>query len=151
MPPKKRTDRETWEAIEAQARAEEIARFVAMPSSQVDARLRAAGHDPAALRAEGTALAKKLLADRDRLAWQVEAAEGLAREQARFAERPARYAGLSASELHERIAVARKNPRLAQPVAVMFRNKKAEEASEDELRAILEELDALAEKPESDE
>jgi hypothetical protein len=45
-------------------------------------------------------------------------------------------------------AAARTNPRLAQPVAVMFRNRKAEEASDEELRAILEEIDALAEDSE---
>ena len=45
---------------------------------------------------------------------------------------------------------ARKDPRLSQPAAVMFRNRKIEEANEDELREILEEMEALAEgtKPE---
>jgi hypothetical protein len=48
----------------------------------------------------------------------------------------------------DRLAAARKDPRLTQPVAVMFRNRKTEEASEEELRAILEEIDALGEKDE---
>jgi hypothetical protein len=141
----KRTPQETWEAIEKQVREDEIDRFLAKSPAEVDASLRAAGHDPAAVRAEGAALAKKLLADRERLAWQVEAAEGLAREQARFDQRAPKHAGLSRMQLLERIAVARENPRLAQPVAVMFRNRKTEEASEDELRAILEEIEAIAE------
>ncbi len=142
----KRTPKQTWAAIEEQARQAEIDRFLAKTPAQVDASLRAHGHDPVAVRAEGEALAKKLRADRERLAWQVEAAEGLAREQARLDARPSRYADLSLKELQDQLAVARANPRLAQPVAVMFRNRKTEEASEEELRAILEEIEALGEK-----
>jgi hypothetical protein len=133
----KRTPKETWEAIEALAREAEIDRFLAKSPAEVDASLRAAGHDPAAVRAEGAALAK-------RLAWQTDAAAGLARERAKLARTTGRHAGLTAAELHERIKVARRDPRLAQPAAVMFRNRKIEEAGEDELRAILEELEALA-------
>jgi hypothetical protein len=143
MATKKRTPEETWDALRRQAEAEEIETFLALRSDEVDANLRAKGYDPAQVRAEGEALAKKLRADRERLAWQVEAAQGLAREQARFAARPARYAGLSRGELLARIAAARTDPRFTQPVSVMFRNRKAEEASEDELRAVLEEIDAL--------
>lgn len=142
----KRTPGETWEAVQRQGEQAEIDRFAAKSRAEVDASLRARGHDPAAVRAEGEALAKKLRSDRERLAWQVEAAEALAREQARFDARPPRYAGLSRAELLQRLAVARTDPRLAQPVAVMFRNRKAEEASEEELRAILEEIEALAEE-----
>lgn len=97
------------------------------------------------VRAEGEALAKKLRADRERLAWQVEAAQALARAQARFDARPARRAGLSRGELLEQLTAARKDPRFAQAATVMFRNRKDEEASEEELRAMLEEIDALGE------
>jgi hypothetical protein len=144
----KRTPRETWDALRRQAEEAEIDRFLAKTKDEVDAGLRAHGRDPAAVRAAGEALATKLRADRVRLAWQVEAAQALAKEQARFDARPPRYAGLSRDELEKRLAVARKDPRLAQPVAVMFRNRKPEEASEEELRAILEEIDALAEDTE---
>ena len=144
----KRTPKETWDAIRRQAESDEIDRFLAKSRAEVDASLRAKGHDPAAVRAEGEALAKKLGADRERLAWQVEAAQGLAKEQVRFEARVPKYAGLSRAQLLGRLAAARTNPRLAQPVAVMFRNRKPEEASEEELRAILEEIDALAEDSE---
>jgi hypothetical protein len=142
------TPKDTWDAIRRQAESDEIDRFLAKSRAEVDASLRAKGHDPAAVRAEGEALAKKLRADRERLGWQVEAAEGLAKEQARFEARTPKYTGLSHAQLLERLAVARTNPRLAQPVAVMFRNRKPEEASDEELRAILEEIDALAEDSE---
>jgi hypothetical protein len=141
----KRTPDETWKALERQAREAEIDRFRAKTGAEVDASLRASGHDPARVRAEGEALAQKLRADRERLAWQVTAAEGLARAQAKLDARGATYAGMSRADLLDRLAAARKNPKLAQPVAVLFRNRKPEEASEEELRALLEEIDALGE------
>lgn len=147
----KRTPAETWAALEKQAREDRISRFLAKPASAVNASLRASGLDPAAVRAEGTALAKKLMANRDRLAWQVTAAEGLARDQARFAARTPKYASLSRADLEARVVVAKRDPRFAQPAAVMFRNKSASEATDEELRAILEELDALAEGSGGDE
>jgi hypothetical protein len=58
----KRTPRETWEAIEQQARDAEIERFLAKTPAEVDASLRAAGFDPAEVRAEGEALARRLRA-----------------------------------------------------------------------------------------
>lgn len=141
----KRTPKETWDAVRRQAERDEIDCFLQKTPAEVDASLRAHGHDPAAVRAEGEAFVKKIQADQDRLAWQKQAAEGLAREQARLAARPPSYAGLPRRELLELVAAARANPRFAQPVVVLFRNRKAEEASEEELRAILEEIDALAE------
>jgi hypothetical protein len=139
----KRTPKQTWKSIEQQARDAEIDRFLAKTPAEVDASLRAAGYDPAEVRREGEALAKRLRADRDRLAWQVEAAEKLARAQAKLAEHAGRYASLGRDELLARVAAARSDPRHAQPVTVLFRNRKVEEASEDELRALLEEIDAL--------
>jgi hypothetical protein len=146
MAAKKRTPQQTWDALERQARHDEIEHFLAMSDEEVDERLRAAGFDPEQVAAEGEALANKLSDDRERLAWQVRAAEGMAREQARVAALRGKFAGLSKAELVARIKAAKSDPRLAQPVSVMFRNRKTEEASEDELRAILEEIEALAEK-----
>ncbi len=145
-PSPKLTPAQVWERIEKQTREDEIERFLAKTPAEVDAGLREAGLDPVAVRAEGAALGEKLRADRDRLAWQIEAAEGLAREQARADARPPKYADLPRAELLARITVARNNPRFAQPAAVMFRNRKTEEASEDELRAMLEEIEDLAER-----
>jgi hypothetical protein len=56
----KRTPLETWEALERQAREAEIDRFLAKTDAEVEASLRAAGHDPAALRREGAALGETL-------------------------------------------------------------------------------------------
>jgi len=155
MTKRPRTPGETWDAIRRQAESDEIDRFLAKSRAEVDASLRARGHDPAAVRAEGEAFVKKLRADRDaRPAWQTEAAEGLAKAQARFEARGPKYAGLSRAELVARISAVRTSARFAEPneaarqgsrLAVMFRNRKAEEATEEELRGILEEIDALGE------
>jgi hypothetical protein len=146
MPSAKRTARETWKAIEAQARQDEIDRFLALPAAAVDARLRAAGHDPAAIRAEGALLAKKLGAEQDRLARQVMAAEAIAPMRAGFDRAKSKYASLSGDELRARIKAARNDPRFDQPVSVLFRGRKQEEATDEELRMILAAIDALAER-----
>jgi hypothetical protein len=62
----KRTASETWDAIERQAREAEIKAFLALTPAQVDARLRARGEDPAAVRAEGEALVRRIRAQLDR-------------------------------------------------------------------------------------
>jgi hypothetical protein len=64
----KRTPRETWDAIMREAEAAEIDRFLTKSRAEVDASLRAHGYEPAAIRAEGEALAEKLRAGRERLA-----------------------------------------------------------------------------------
>ena len=46
----KRTPKETWDAIRRQAESDEIDRFLAKSRAEVDASLRAKGHDPAAVR-----------------------------------------------------------------------------------------------------
>jgi phage-related tail fiber protein len=142
----KRTPAETWRAIEAQAREVEIDQFASMPRANVDARLRAMGEDPDALRAQGAALAKSLGASRDRLAWQAAAAEGLARAQARVAGRTAHDAGVPRDVLVARLTALRASPRFTEQPSLLFRNRKTEEATDDELRAIVEELEVLAER-----
>lgn len=71
----KRTPKEMWDAVRRQQEHEEIDRFLKKTPAEVDASLRAQGHDPAAVRAEGEAFVKKLRADQDRLASQKKAAE----------------------------------------------------------------------------
>ena len=97
---------------------------------------------------EGAALAKRLMAERARLSWQIEAAEGQAKVQARASVIAGRYASLGRAELLARLASARTDPRFAQPVSFMFRNHAPDEATEEQLRGMLEDLDALAERAE---
>jgi hypothetical protein len=65
--PVPRTPQETWEALERQAEADEIGRFLAKTPAEVDASLRAYGIDPEEVRAEGEALAWRLRAQRERI------------------------------------------------------------------------------------
>jgi hypothetical protein len=135
---------DAWDAITRAAEDAEIARALAEPAEEVDAGLRAHGLDPARVRADGAALGARLLADRERLAWQVEAAEALAKDEARTSPARGRYAALDHDALLARLALAKSNPRLSAPVAFMFRNHTPEEATDEELRGMLEDLDALA-------
>jgi hypothetical protein len=150
MTTKKRTPKETWDAIVKGAEDDEIERALAESPEEVDQGLREAGLDPATVRSDGAALAKKLMADRERLAWQVEAALGEARDLARAKGREGRYAKLDRAELLTRLTASKKDPRLAQPVAFMFRNHAPEQATEAQLREMLEAVDALAERKKDD-
>jgi hypothetical protein len=145
---KKRTPKETWEAIQKQREEDEMARFAAAPIEQIDAELREAGFDPEAEGAEGAALAKRLLAKRARLAWQIGAADGQAKERARVDAFAGRFAKATRAELLAELAALRVDPRLGGRAAVMFRNHEPKEATDDELREMLEELLALAERKE---
>ena len=140
----KRTPEEVWKAIEAMGAEDDMERILAMDDEALDRELREDGFDPEEVRARGAALAKELLARRDRLRWQAGAQDALDEVRARFERRAPRTERLPRTELLARIAQARTNPKLAQPVAVMFRNRSADEASDEELEAILDEIEALA-------
>ena len=135
-----------WKALKEAEVQDDVDEVLAMSDVELDAFIKANGGDPAALRASGEALAKKLDADRDRLAWQDEAHRKLnafrAKVDAKSAEpRPK----LSREELLARIETARNDPRFGGRVAVMFRNRKAEPATVEELESILFEIELLAE------
>ena len=140
---KKRTPEEIATAIETMGEDDELDRLLAMDDDALDRELREGGFDPEAIRARGAALGGELVARRARLAWQAGAQDALDRVRARFDRRPPRTERLPRTELLARIAHARTDPRLAQPVAVMFRNRSADEASDEELEAILDEIEAL--------
>jgi hypothetical protein len=145
MAAKKRTAKETWDAIIRDAEKAEIDEALAETPEQVDEGLRRAGMDPAKVREKGKNLAARLLEERERLSWMVDAARARAREEARAKGREGRYAGLSRPELLARLAATKNDPRLTKPVAFMFRNHAPETATEAQLRGMLEDLDALAE------
>lgn len=141
---KKRTPEAVWQTLEARAAEDELARVDDLTGEELDRELLGAGLDAGRLGTDGAALAAQLLARRDRLSWQAEAQARLDHVRATVARRDPR-ARRSRPELLAGIAAARSSPHLAQPVAVMFRNRSAEEASDEELEALLEELEALAE------
>ena len=138
-----------WKAIKEMEIQDDVDEVLAMSDAELDAYLVANGGDPAKIRAAGEALAKDLDASRDRLAWQEEAQKKL---NAFRAQADARWAAprekLSRTELLARIERARNDPRFSAPVTVLFRNRKQAESTDEELEALLEEIELLAEMQE---
>ena len=111
-------------------------------SAEVDLELRVAGGDPAAIGAQGVALAQRLLEKR-RLAWQETARKTIeTHERGRQATpiRPLR----SRQELLDEIAARRVAfEQRGLSVVTAFRKRKPEEASDEELAEFLDELEML--------
>jgi hypothetical protein len=145
MPARKRTPEEQWKALEAQAHEDEMDRILALSEADLDRELADAGLDPAAVGDDAAALAERMLRRREGQEWQAEAARKLARVQARFdAKAGAPRERLPRPELLARIERARAaGAAHGGRVSVMFRNRKPEEASDDELAELLEEIEAL--------
>lgn len=134
----KRSDAETWDAVRAEV---ELERVKAMTPEEVNAEIRAAGGDPEAIGRRGAELAKKLLAERG-LDWKTRAAARRAEMDKRAGATPS-FAGMGRKELLARIAAARSDERFSAPVVAAFRKRGEEEATDDELRALLEEIELL--------
>jgi hypothetical protein len=145
-PKTKRTPAETWDAImkaaEDDAAEQEMERVLAMSDAEVDDELAAAGFDPVKVRADGAALAARLLARRDAETAPAQAAH---LERARLAQIRARRGKLDRSALLARIHTVKNDPRLPAPLAVQYRNRGTDEASDDELEDTLDALEALLE------
>jgi hypothetical protein len=121
-------------------------RILALSDEALDAELRAEGLDPAAERARGAALARELLAARDgRNRWQGEAQAKLDAARARVAARP-RPPKMSRAALVAAVERACSDPRFGARASVMYRNRGGIEASDDELEALLVQLEALADQ-----
>ncbi len=149
MKPKDRTDHELWQALEnlddpLDART---------PSASVDALLRKDGIDPEALADEGARFVAALAQKKARPAWQ----EAAQRKKEAFARlvRPSDagnpstsgWAGellkLSRDAILSRLDALRTDPRFGTQIATAFHKRKPEESSDEELRALLEDMEDL--------
>jgi hypothetical protein len=110
------------------------------PSALVDEELRAAGGDPARIRSEGAALAATLLARR-RAVIADRAREDLARRRQAAASAP-RIPRDSRDELLRMLTAVQQSPRYAGQVTAMFRKRKLDDATNEELAVLLEEIEA---------
>jgi hypothetical protein len=135
---KPKTDAELWDTLQADA---ELDRIKHLSPAEVDAELRAAGGDPDAIGRRGAAHAAKHLPER--------ALDGKSRAKARqdamdrtVGEWP-RLGALPRAELLARVRAARADTQFAAPVVMAFRKRAEEEATDDELRAVLEEIEVL--------
>ena len=139
MEPKERSDQELVDALDEGLDADVLAKDY--PSTELDDELRQAGVDPTEIGKWGVGLVAEL-AKKRRLAWRVEAKKTREAMQATLAKRLG-VGALPRAELIARIEAARHDPRLKGPVAMAARNLAAG-TSEEELRQILEDIEALA-------
>lgn len=130
-----RTDEELWQAIQ------DIDRDLldpATPSTVVDEALSDMGLDPATVRAKGRDLVHALL-EKKRRAW-MDAAR-LRRDALRArATTTVDYTGMSKQLLLAELAQRQRGGE----IRALFRNRKPEESSEEDLRSLLEEMDRVA-------
>jgi hypothetical protein len=136
MARKKRTEAELGDTLLADA---ELERVRALTSDDLNAELRRAGFD-AGVGARGAARAKELLAARSG-GWKDAARTALDTMAARVRDR-ASYAAMARDELLALLDAARGDARYGAVVA-SFHKRPDAEASDDELRDLLEQLDVV--------
>ena len=142
---KRKTDRQVWDELQADA---ELDRIKHLTTAELEAEVRADGGDPVAIRQRGAALAAKVLPERA-VDWKSRAKARLDELKKRVGEWPS-FAGLSRNELLARLRAAQADPGLSGPVALAFRKRSAEDATDEELREILEEIAVLRKLAEKD-
>ena len=134
-----------WKSIQSSEAQDDVDEVLAMSDAELDAFLVAHGGDPAKIRAEGEALAQELDARRDRLRWHDAMDAKLAKVRAAAeAKRTAPRETLTRAELFARIEKARVDPRFTAPVAALFRDTTPEASTDDELQALLDQIELLA-------
>lgn len=138
----KRDGRALWRALQDAEAEDDFAEIMAMSDDEVDAYIAKNGGDPKAIRASGRALAAELSAQRERLGWHdtmTKKAQGYRDRAESKRQRPK----LSRDELLVRLEAARNDPRFSTPVAAMFHDKKPEASTDEELQAMLDQIELL--------
>ena len=145
MATKKKTPGEAWNAMREADLDDLVDEIDAMSPDEVDRALDAAGGDAAGTARRGAAQVDGLKERHARLAWQDEARAKLAASRATFAAVRARRPKLPREELLARIDAAQKDPRFAAPVVTFFRKRTTAETTDEELEALLDEIEAARE------
>jgi hypothetical protein len=142
MPKAKPTASEVVDAIWEMHLDDELERIATISDADLDAEVRALGGDPTGIRNRGAAFALGEIARIEkREKSQKQATERLTRAlEAR--DKAPKTPALPRAELLARIELAMKRPNFAQPMKMAFKKRKREEASDEELRSL---LDAIAE------
>jgi hypothetical protein len=112
------------------------------PIDDVQRELREAGTDPNEIGRWGSALVVEL-AKKRRLAWQTKAIKARDAMQSKLARRTV-IAEMTRADLLRRIEEAKHNPRLTGPVSLAARNLSEAASTDDALRELVEDLEALA-------
>lgn len=133
--PKPRSKSELWQALQG---LDDDLLDPSLPEAAVDAELTAAGVDPSKL-AES---AKQLAGDAERLAWQRRAAERRAELEAKLPA--ARAATMTRDQLLARLEELRAAaPGTREAIRMAARKRQPEQSTDDELRLLLDEMEAL--------
>ena len=101
------------------------------------------GGDPKAIRAAGAAHVEELSGDKKRLPWHGDMDAKLASFRA-LADASKTKQKLSRDELVKRLAIARKSSAFSAPVQTLFQKKSEEASTDEELQALLDEIELLA-------
>jgi hypothetical protein len=134
-----------WKALKEAEIKDDVDEILAMSDAELDGYIVANGGDPAKIGAAGEALARELDASVDRLAWHDDMEKKLSAFRATAAaKRAAPREKLSRTELFARIERARMDPRFTAPVAALFRSKTPEASTDEELQALLDQIELLA-------
>jgi hypothetical protein len=132
-----------WKALKQAEIEDDVNEVLAMSDAELDGFISANGGNPAAIRASGASLAKELLERRERNAWHGTMDKKLSdfRDVADAARTKVKLPRL---EILHRLEIARNDPRFAVPVGALFQKKTAEASTDEELQALLDQIELLA-------
>ena len=149
MATKGKTERELWKALPG---LDDDLLDPALPESGVDAELRALGIDPVALAKRGSRFVAQVK-EGERLSWQARARDERGRLQNLAAKSTTRVLpNTSRKEILARLEALRTTDANVGPAIKMAaRKRKPEESTDEELRALLEEMEALRSIEDNDE
>ncbi len=133
-----RTDEELWGAVQALDRD---LLDPATPTEVIDSAVGAIGLDPGSLRAEGRAFAAALL-DEKRRGWMKVARQKIDSMRSR-ARSTTDFASMNKQMLLAELDRRRTHATAGGEIRAAFRDRKPEESSEDDLRALLEEMERV--------
>ena len=137
MPRNRKTDGETWQALAALG---DDLLDPSYPEAAIDAELAELGIDAVALAKRGSEIAEALR-EQERLSWQ-RRARVRADRMKDIAARVQAPASLERAAILQRLEELRVGPP-GQTIAAAFRKRRAEESTDAELRALLEDMEAL--------
>lgn len=141
MATKGKTDTELWRALEG---LDDDLLDLDLPEALVDEELKALGVEPAALAKRGVQFIAQVKED-ERLSWQLRAQERLAQLQARTSTAASRLpTNMDRKAMLARLDELRAtNPNVGTTIKMAARKRKPEESTDDELLALLAEMEAL--------
>ena len=132
-----------WRRIQEQKNEDEIDELAAESDGEVDRYILEHGGDSAAIRASGAAFVKGLIERRERLGWHGKVDKQLSSIRETAASMKTKEK-LPRAELLQRLTAARSDPRFSVPVAALFYDKTMDASTDDELQAMLDQIELLA-------